>query len=103
MAGAGTDYAAKYRQPAGYRDNASFLYWTRLDEYITNMILVTNDPHEEQHEWAKGFQQIIKVDSVSSFYARERGDYIYLFKGADKNFNQFFKEKIEKDKAEFNY
>jgi len=38
---------------------------------------------------------------VTNSYARERGDYIYLFKGADDNFNRFFKEKIEKDRAAF--
>ena len=101
MAGAVNYYALKYNLPPAYSDNASFLYWLPLNTDVTNMILVTDDPHEEQHDWAKGFQQITKVDSVINFYARERGDYIYLFKGADENFNKFFKEKIEKDKAAF--
>jgi hypothetical protein len=101
MAGAVNYYASKYHLPPAYSDNASFLYWLPLDKRITNMILVTEDPHEEQHYWAKGFQQIVKLDSVTNFYARERGDYIYLFKGADDNFNRFFKEKIEKDRAAF--
>ena len=65
--------------------------------------MVTEDPHEEQHDFAKGFQSIVKVDSVANVYARERGDYIYLFKGADDNFRKFFKEKIAADKAEFKY
>jgi dolichyl-phosphate-mannose-protein mannosyltransferase len=103
MAGAVNYYAPKYHLPPAYSDNASFLYWLPVNKYITNMILVTNDPHEQQHDWAKGFQQIVKVDSVTNFYARERGDYIYLFKGADINFNHFVEEKINKDKAEFNY
>jgi len=101
MAGAVNYYAPKYNLPPAYSDNASFLYWLPLDKPITHMILVTNDPAEQQHEWAKGFQQIIKLDSVTNFYARERGDYIYLFKGADDNFNRFFKEKIEEDRAAF--
>lgn len=103
MAGAVNYYAPKYHLPKAYSDNASFLYWIPSNLYIKNMILVTDDPHEEQHSWAKGFQQITKVDSVTNFYARERGDYIYLFKGADANFNKFFSEKIAKDKAEFKY
>jgi 4-amino-4-deoxy-L-arabinose transferase-like glycosyltransferase len=103
MAGAVNYYAPKYHLPAAYSDNASFLYWLPVNKYITNFILVTNDPHEQQHDWAKGFKQIIKVDSVTNVYARERGDYIYIFKGADENFNHFFEEKIKKDKAEFNY
>ena len=101
MAGAVSYYAPKYHYPAAFSDNASFLYWLPLSKNITNMILITDDPNEQQHDWAKGFQQIVKVDSVTSAYARERGDYIYLFRGADENFNHFFKEKIEKDKAKF--
>jgi len=101
MAGAVNYYAPKYHLPAAYSDNASFLYWLPLNKYITHMILVTNDPNEQQHDWAKGFQQIVKLDSVTNIYARERGDYIYLFKGADENFNRFFKEKIERDRAAF--
>lgn len=103
MAGAVNYYASKYHLPAAYSDNASFLYWLPSNINMKNFVLVTDDPHEEQHDWAKGFKQIIKVDSVTSFYARERGDYIYLFKGADENFQKFFKEKIAKDKAEFKY
>jgi 4-amino-4-deoxy-L-arabinose transferase-like glycosyltransferase len=103
MAGAVNYYAPKYHLPAAYSDNASFLYWLPSNINIKNFVLVTDDPHEEQHDWAKGFQQITKVDSVTNFYARERGDYIYLFKGADENFQKFFKEKIAKDKAEFKY
>jgi hypothetical protein len=101
MAGAVNYYAPKYHLPAAYSDNASFLYWLPLNNYITNMILVTNDPNEQQHDWAKGFQQIMKLDSVTNVYARERGDYIYLFRGADDNFNHFFKEKIKKDREAF--
>ena len=101
MAGAVSYYAPKYHYPAAFSDNASFLYWLPLSKNITNMILITDDPNEQQHDWAKGFKQIVKVDSITSAYARERGDYIYLFRGADENFNHFFKEKIEKDRAKF--
>lgn len=103
MAGAINYYAPKYNLPQAYSDNASFLYWLPLNINIKNMILVTDDPDEQQHDWAQGFQQIIKVDSVTNFYARERGDYIYLFKGAGENFNRFFKDKIAEDKAAFKY
>jgi 4-amino-4-deoxy-L-arabinose transferase-like glycosyltransferase len=103
MAGAVNYYGSKYNLPEAYSDNASFLYWLPGDKYITDFILVTEDPHEEQHDFAKGFQSIVKVDSVTNVYAREHGDYIYLFKGADDNFRKFFKEKIAADKAEFKY
>ena len=103
MAGAVNYYAPKYNLPQAYSDNASFLYWIPADMHMKNFVLVTDDPDEKQHDFAKGFQSITIIDSVTSTYARERGDYIYLFKGADANFEKFFKEKIAKDKAEFKY
>jgi hypothetical protein len=45
----------KYKLPEAYSDNASFLYWLPGDKYITDLILVTEDPHEEQHDFAKAF------------------------------------------------
>ncbi|HEX5155304.1 MAG TPA: glycosyltransferase family 39 protein [Parafilimonas sp.] len=103
MAGAVNYYGPKYHLPEAYSDNASFLYWMPNDLRIENFILVTDDPHEEQHDFAKGFKSVTKIDSVTTEYARERGDYIYTFIGADENFQKFFKEKIEKDKAQFKY
>ena len=100
MAGAVNYYARNYHLPEAYSDNASFLYWLPSGKYIRDMILVTDDPHEERHDFAKGFVSVTKTDSVTNEYAREKGDYIYLFKGADNNFREFFKEKIEKDKSE---
>lgn len=103
MAGAVNYYGPKYNLPAAYSDNASFLYWLPAKPKMTNFVLVSDDPDEQQHDFAKGFKAVIKVDSVTSEYAREKGDYIYLFKGADANFQQFFEEKIAADKAEFKY
>lgn len=103
MAGAVNYYGTKYQLPPAYSDNASFLYWIPPDINVKNFILVSDDPNEKQHDFAKGFQSVTKVDSVTNAYAREHGDYIYLFIGADENFRKFFKEKIAKDKAEFKY
>jgi hypothetical protein len=103
MAGAVNYYGPSYHLPEAYSDNASFLYWMPNDLRIENFILVTDDPHEEQHDFAKGFKSVTKIDSVTSEYARERGDYIYTFIGADENFQKFFKKKIEEDKAQFKY
>ena len=101
MAGAVTYYAAKYHLPAAYSDNASFLYWIPSNINMQNFVLVSDDPDEKQHDFAKGFVSVTKVDSITNVYAREYGDYIYLFKGADENFRKFFSEKIAKDKAAF--
>ena len=103
MAGAVTYYAPKYHLPQAYSDNASFLYWLPSNINMQNFVLVSDDPDEKQHDFAKGFTFVIKVDSIINVYAREHGDYIYLFKGADENFRKFFREKIAKDKAEFKY
>jgi hypothetical protein len=70
---------------------------------MKNFVLVSDDPDEKQHDFAKGFKSVAKIDSITTTYARERGDYIYLFIGADENFEKFFKDKIAKDKAEFKY
>lgn len=103
MAGAVNYYAPKYKLPPAYSDNASFLYWIPENINMKNFVLVSDDPDEKQHDFAKGFQSVIKIDSVTNIYAREHGDYIYLFKGADENFRKFFRDKIAKDKAEFKY
>lgn len=103
MAGAVNYYGSEYHLPEAYSDNASFLYWLPSGKYIQDIILVTDDPHEEQHDFAKGFVSVTKIDSITNEYSRERGDFIYLFKGADDNFRKFFKEKIEKDKLELKY
>jgi 4-amino-4-deoxy-L-arabinose transferase-like glycosyltransferase len=103
MAGAVNYYAPKYNLPPAYSDNASFLYWLPTKPRMKNFVLVSDDPDEKQHDFAKGFKSVIKVDSITSEYAREKGDYIYLFIGADDNFQKFFEEKIAKDKAEFKY
>ena len=103
MAGALNYYACKYNLPESYSDNASFLYWLPEHVNLKNLVLVTDDHHEKEHDFAKDFQSIEIIDSVTSKFARERGDYIYLFKGADANFQNYMKEKIAKDKAEFKY
>ena len=103
MAGAVNYYGRKYHLPPVYSDNASFLYWIPPNLSIKNFILVTQDHHEMEHDFAKDFQQVRLIDSVTNLYARERGDWIYLFKGANENFDRFFREKLAKDKAEFKY
>ena len=102
MAGAVNYYGPKYNLPPAHSDNASFLYWIPEALSMINFVLVSDDPHEEQHDFAKGFKSVIKVDSVTNEFAREKGDYIYLFKGADDNFQKFFREKIAADKAGLN-
>ncbi len=103
MAGAINYYAHKYNLPEAYSDNASFLYWLPTGLQIENFILVSDDPDEKQHDFAKGFASVTKTDSITNKFAREKGDYIYVFIGADDNFRKFFKQKIEEDKAEFAY
>jgi len=103
MAGAVNYYAPKYHLPAAYSDNASFLYWIPTNLNIKNIVLVTDDHHEQEHDFAKDFQSITIRDSVTNVYARERGDWIYVFKGANENFSKYFQEKLAKDRAEFNY
>ena len=101
MAGAVNFYATKYHLPQAYSDNASFLYWLPDSVHIHNLILVTDDQNEMQHDFIKNFSSALLNDSVTNFYAREKGDLIITLKNANDDFNNFFKEKIEKDKAAF--
>ncbi|HET9824434.1 MAG TPA: glycosyltransferase family 39 protein [Chitinophagaceae bacterium] len=99
MAGAITFYAKKYHLPEAYSDNASFLYWLPQEVRIENVLLITDDKNEMQHDFIKDFSYAVVTDSVTAPMAREHGDLIVLLKGANDNFNQFFKRKIEEDKA----
>lgn len=101
MAGAVTFYAKKYHLPEAYSDNASFLYWLPDTMHIDNLLLITDDQNEMQHDFVKDFSYAVVTDSVTNPFAREHGDLIILLKGANEKFNQFFKEKIQKDKDAF--
>jgi len=103
MAGAVNYYAPKYQLPAAYSDNASFLYWIPENASFKNIVLVTDDHHEQEHDFAKDFKSITITDSVTNTYARERGDWIYVFKGANENFSKYFQKKLADDRAQFNY
>ena len=103
QAGAVNLYGKQYHLPAAYSDNASFLYWLPDTSRLVNIILLTDDRQEMEHPFIKDFSAAILNDSVTTPYARERGDLIITLKGANDAFNKMFKEKIEKDKAQFNY
>ena len=71
--------------------------------HIDNIILVTDDQQEMQHDFIKDFSYAAVNDSITNVYARERGSLIITLKGANEAFNQMFKEKIKNDKAQFKY
>jgi len=101
MAGAVSFYAKKYHLPEAFSDNASFLYWLPENIHFDNLLLLTDDQNEMQHDFIKDFSSAILVDSINTPFAREHGDLVILLKGANEKFNQFFKEKIQEDKDEF--
>ena len=99
--GAVNFYGKKYHLPEAYSDNGSFLYWLPDSFHIDNMILVTDDQQEMQHDFIKNFSSVILSDSATNAYARERGTLIIILKGANERFNQMVRKKIEKDKNRF--
>ncbi len=103
QAGAVNYYGEKYHLPQAYSDNASFLYWLPDSLHIDNIILLTDDENEMQHDFIKNFTYAKLSDSVTNIYAREKGDLIITLKGANDEFNKFFKQKIAEDKAAFKY
>lgn len=98
-AGALNFYAHKYQLPEIYSDNASFLNWMPKNFTFNNIVLVTDDKQEMHHPFINNFKLALATDSVTNPFAREHGSLIVLLKAADTSFQQFFIEKIEKDKA----
>jgi 4-amino-4-deoxy-L-arabinose transferase-like glycosyltransferase len=98
MTGAINFYRRKYKLPEAYSDNASFLYWLPDHLPVKNVVLITDDQEEMQHDFIKDFTSAILYDSITSPYAREHGDLIIILKGANDEFRKFFREKIERDK-----
>lgn len=99
QAGALNYYRKKYGLPVTYSDNASFLYWMPDSEQYDNILLVTYDEKEMEHDFIKDFSSVTLVDSVTTKYARERGDLIIMMKGMNDKMRNMFKEKIRKKKA----
>ncbi len=99
-AGALNFYAKKYRLPETYSDNASFLYWMPDSLHFDNIVLVTDDTHEMEHDFLKNFKEVILTDSITTTYSRERGSLILLLKGMNEKMREDFKLKIQKAKKE---
>ncbi len=98
IAGAVNFYGKKYNLPEAYSDNASFLYWLPDSVRMDNFILLTDDPHDMEYPFIKEFASATLFDSVTSKYARERGDLIIVLKGANDEFRKFFRQKSRKIK-----
>ncbi len=98
QAGAVNYYGRKYNLPQAYSDNASFLYWMPEKYDFDNLVLLTDDENEMQHPFIKNFKSATLSDSITSAYAREKGDLIIVLKGPDSTFKKFFIEKLEKKK-----
>lgn len=99
QAGAVNYYGRLYGLPETFSDNASFLYWMPEQADFDHIVLLTDDQEEMQHAFIKNFQSAVLVDSITSPYARERGDLVIVLKGADSSFKKFFAEKINKARA----
>lgn len=98
MAGAINYYRHKYLLPEAYSDNASFLYWIPDSIQYENVVLLTTDQEEMQHDFIREFQSAGVVDRVQNPYARENGTQIILLKGASDKFRKFFREKLAEDR-----
>ncbi len=98
-AGAVNFYGAKYHLPLAYSDNASFLYWMPDSLHFDNILLLTDDEHEMEHAFIHNFNTAILADSITNYYAREKGNLIIILKGGNADFKKMFLQKIEKDKA----
>jgi 4-amino-4-deoxy-L-arabinose transferase-like glycosyltransferase len=98
MAGAIDYYREKYHLPEAYSDNASFLYWIPDSLRFNNLVLLTDDQQEMQHDFIKEFDHAAVVGRVTNPYAREFGTQIILLSGASDKFRKFFADKIQADR-----
>jgi hypothetical protein len=92
-------YGPRYGLPEDYSTEASFLYWipdsiARMDN-IEAFILITDDRQEMEHPFVHEFQFAQIMDSITNPYAREKGDYIILFKGPSDTLRKLFQEKVQ--------
>jgi hypothetical protein len=101
QAGALNYYRYKYNLPEVYSDNGSFLYWMPHNLHIDNLLLITDDTKEMEHDFIKMFKSAEVVGSVTNTYAREYGSLIILLKGANEEFNKMFQQKIADDYQKF--
>ena len=102
QAGALNFYARKYHLPEAYSDNASFLYWLPSGKTtIENVLLVTDDQNEMQHDFIHDFATAEVSDSIVNPYAREEGSLIIILKGANEKMKKMFHDKIQADKDKF--
>jgi len=99
QAGAVNYYGQKYKIPLAYSDNASFLYWMPNKIDFDNLVLLTDDENEMQHDFIRNFKSVVLTDSVTNRYAREKGSLIIVLKGPNAEFKKYFIEKLEKDKV----
>jgi 4-amino-4-deoxy-L-arabinose transferase-like glycosyltransferase len=99
LAGAVDFYRRKYQLPEPYSDNGSFLYWIPQPLHVTNVIVVTPDTQEMQHDFVKEFRSAQVIDSITNPYAREKGSLIILFKGASEKFNQYLQQQLDRKLA----
>jgi hypothetical protein len=99
IAGAISLYGNKDGLPPPYSANASFLYWLPQNFHPRNLLLLTDDPHEMEHDFIRNFTSAVVMDSITAPFARERGDLIIYLKGANEKFDAMLQEKIRLAKA----
>lgn len=97
-AGAVTFYGKQFGLPPAYSDNASFLYWLPADPAFDNLVLVTPDKQEMQHDFIRDFKSAQLVDSITNPFAREKGSLIILLKGANQSFRNYFQKQLAGDR-----
>lgn len=81
--------------------NADYINWFRFNEPVRNVLLVkeTGDEDPERRRDKAFFEEVVKVDSITNPFARERGTTLYLLKNARIALNDVLKKEISKKKA----
>jgi hypothetical protein len=80
-----------------YSFNTDYIYWMPRIAHIKNVLLVGEMP---EGNVGRMFRGVVKTDSVTNEYAREKGTGIFLFTDADSSFTSFFYNELERRKRE---
>lgn len=91
------NYYNRKMMKEAYSFNTDYIYWMPRIKTIKNVLLVGEMP---EGDVGRMFRSVVKADSVTNIYAREKGTGIFLFTGADTSFTSFFYNELERRKKE---
>ncbi len=101
QAGAITYYGRKYNLPQVTSDNGSFLLWMPDEYHVKKLMLIAEDPPENDDAVLQAFEKVTILDSVADPNAREYRTKIYLFEEPGPKLDSLIKSSVAEMKSKF--